>query len=482
MSDEEFVNAGERRAIAIVILIAVLLRVVGLREWIIAEDELYTLRDATDLGATASGPGVSARPLYYLLQHVLLGVLPVTAFWLRIPAFIFGVLGVWMTFLLGRRAFGGPAGVVAALLVAVSPWHLYSSQFARYWSLVYVAAAAAMYLVLRAIDTDERKHWVAAAIAIGIGLTTHPTFAFPMLGVVFAMHLLRADGRLEWRWPSKNAAVFGWSLAVAMAAAVLIAVRLLAPVGQYGNGVGRGVFTTLRVVPGMAQWLGVEVAFVAAFAGVAMLMSRRDRRWGAAAVLGCGGTLVLLLLSGIRNDVYADYGMAMLPLVFVTAAGAVARVASSAGASRQAVLIVATGVLVVSALPGVASHLSDGTRFDYRPALERVAASGESKTLLGWPLVQSRYYSHGLEIKEFEGTAAQLEAMDRTAGFWVIGSFARYGLFPDDGTTRPWLDANCVVALRTERTRIDYRNYRTELFWCGVGPPPARSRELTSSR
>jgi hypothetical protein len=252
----------------------------------------------------------------------------------------------------------------------------------------------------------------------------------------------------------------------------------LAPVGQYGNGVGRGLLATMRVIPGMVQWLGVEVAVVAAITAVAMTLSARDRRWGLATVAGCGGTLALLLASGFNNDVYADYGMAMLPLVFVTAAGAVARLGEFAGTSRRAAIVLATSVLVVSALPGTLSHLSDGTRFDYRPALERVATAVERKPLLGWPLIQSRYYGRDTEIREFEGTATQLERMDIETGFWVIGSFARYGLYPEDGTARPWLDANCRVALRTERARVDYRNYRTELFWCGrppVPPPAAAS-------
>lgn len=483
MSASEPARGSDLRASLVVLGIALLLRLIGFREWIIAEDELYTLRDAFDLGANASGPGVSARPLYYLIQHILLQLLPPTALWIRLPALVFGLAGVWMTFLLGRRVFGTPAGTIAALLVAVSPWHIYSSQYARYWTLVYAAAAASLFLIARAIDGDDARHWLAAAVAISIGTVTHPTYVFPMVGAVLALHLVTRDGKFAWQWPSRHAVLFGWGPAVLIAGAVLVAVRLLAPVGIYGNGAGRGIATTLRIIPGMAQWLGVEVAFVAAFGAVAMLFTARDRRWGAAAVLGCGSTLVLLLVSGIGNDVYADYGMAMLPLVFVTAAGVVVRLGAMAGSSRPAVVIGATAVLVVSALPGTVSHLSDGTRFDYRPALARVAASAEARPLLGWPLIQSRHYAPGLEIREFEGTAAQLKGMNLEEGFWVIGSFARYGLFPEDGTARPWLDMHCRVELRTERPRVDYRVYRTELFWCSGGAPaPARLSRTDSVR
>ena len=71
-----------------------------------------------------------------MMQHLLLKVIPPTALTLRLPAFLFGVLGVWATWRLARRAFGTTAGLVAAALVALSPWHLYASQFARYWTLV----------------------------------------------------------------------------------------------------------------------------------------------------------------------------------------------------------------------------------------------------------------------------------------------------------------------------------------------------------
>ena len=460
-------------ALAGILIAATLLRLVGLREWPFEQDELYTLRDAIDLGASSSGPGISARPLYYLLQHVLLALLPPTPGWLRLPPLVFGLLGVWVTARLGARVFGRTAGIVAALLVAVSPWHIYASQFARYWSLVYLLFAFALLALLRALDGDRRRDWFVVAGAVGIGAVTHPTFVFPLVGALLALHLVSADGRVRWDWPSRNAFTAGWIPAVLVAAAVLVPVRLFAPAGRFSNGVGRGIGETLRVFLGMIQWSGMDVAVVACLAGAAFLLAPRDRRWGAVTLVGCATGVLLLLVSGVGNDIYADYGMAMLPLVFVTAGGVVHRLGEVAGAARLASTIGATVLLVSSALPGTLSHYSNGTRYDHRPSFARIADSAEPHPVFAWPIIVARHYAPELVLSEFAGSAAQLERASVDGGFWVLTSVSRQGLVPDDGSARQWLDRHCRVELRTERPRFDYRSYRVELLWCGDMPAPA---------
>jgi predicted membrane-bound mannosyltransferase len=113
--------------------LATLLRLHGLATWPLEQDELYTIRDAVAFGQQINW----LRPFYFFLQQLLLQLLPPTPLFLRMPPFLFGVLGVWLTWVLGRKVFGTTAGLVAAFMVAISPWHLYASQFARYWTLVY---------------------------------------------------------------------------------------------------------------------------------------------------------------------------------------------------------------------------------------------------------------------------------------------------------------------------------------------------------
>lgn len=461
----------------LVVAVAAGLRLYGLASWPFEQDELYTLLDATYLGTRTSGPGVVGRPLYYLLQHALLELGPPTPLFLRLPAFLFGVLGVWLTYALGRRAFGPMAGIVAAVLLALSPWHLYSSQFARYWTLVYVWALLLCWALPRALDSDRAGAYTAALAALVGGWLTHPTFAFAALGVALAVSVVARDGSIGWRWPTWRAWLFLWGPLVATV--VVHAVIVL----HFGNqrsvpiGGGRGLFYTLRTVPAMVQWLGPEVAAAAAAGALFMFLrldDARDRRWGAMTVVGAATTVGLILFAGLRSPVYADYGMAMLPLVFVTVGGAVQRVGEVLPSGRSVWALAATLVLALGSAPGTVSHLSDGTRYDYRPAYAYLARAGGGRPVLGWPTIIQRQYAPDLRFEELQYTVRHLErALGEYQGFWLLTSHARYGLVGDNGRLMPWIDAHCRTVLRTGRQRVDYRSYRVELAWCGALPPPA---------
>jgi len=72
-------------AVALALLaVAAAFRVPGVMGHIFDQDELYTLVESTHLFSTTLEPGIEARPVYYLLQHALLGVVPHTEIGLRI--------------------------------------------------------------------------------------------------------------------------------------------------------------------------------------------------------------------------------------------------------------------------------------------------------------------------------------------------------------------------------------------------------------
>src|SRR5205814_520161 len=98
------------------VALALLLRLRGLITFPLEQDELYTVQEATQLFRTTLKPGISGRPLYYLLEHVLLAAGPATPLLMRLPPLLFGLAGVWATWRLGARLFGVTAGWVAVLV------------------------------------------------------------------------------------------------------------------------------------------------------------------------------------------------------------------------------------------------------------------------------------------------------------------------------------------------------------------------------
>ena len=158
-------------------------------------DEAYTGYDA--LSVLHTGRDLWGRwfPLYFsswggdavegLYRYLclpflaILGPIPLAA---RLPAALAGGATVWMTYLLGRRLLGVWPGVVAAALLAVSPWHLHFSRIAFRGILLPAAAVGAAWLAAQAAglmppgeeDGPRRpRRWFACAAFLGVGLYTY---------------------------------------------------------------------------------------------------------------------------------------------------------------------------------------------------------------------------------------------------------------------------------------------------------------------
>jgi uncharacterized membrane protein len=453
-----------------IVLLATALRVYKLGSLPVEQDEMYTLRDALRFGEQVN----YLRPFYYFLQSLLLEVFPPTPLALRLMPFVFGLAGVWFTWELGRRVFGVTGGLVAAFLVTISAWHLYASQFARYWTLVYALAALFYVALLHAVDTDRPRAFLLTLATVLVGTLTHPTYVFPLVGVILAVQLVSKDGQIRWTWPSRSAWLYLWGpLTIIGLAGFLF---LLASGSLTGLRGSRGLSAAVRLVPAMVQWASPAVV---AAAGVGMLYqllskSDTDRRWGAVASLGCATAVGLLLLASLRKSVFADYAMAALPLIYVSAGGAIQRVAERLGSGARVFVAGAVLTLAAAVLPGTVSHMIDGTRFDYRGAYRYVERVGGDQLVVAWPEAVKRFYAPELPFKPLRRDTTFLGAtLQETSGFWLVASYRRYGMVLDDGSTERWINTYCRPILRTERQRLDYRIYRVVLHWCGPGPAPS---------
>lgn len=77
----------------------------------------------------------------------------------RMPSVIFGVLTVFLVYLIGKKLISRSAGFWAALFLAFSPLHIYYSQEARMYSLVAFASSLSFYFLVKLIQGG--KLWLA---------------------------------------------------------------------------------------------------------------------------------------------------------------------------------------------------------------------------------------------------------------------------------------------------------------------------------
>lgn len=478
----------ERSALWALLLVSAGVRIASSAVFPYEQDEFYTIAEATDLFHTRVPPGIQARPFFFFLEHPFITTLPHTPTVLRVLAVLFGVLGVWATWALARRVLGQAGGLLAALLVMLSPWHLYASAFTRYYSLIFALAALVYWLLPRAYDSDRPRDYVWALVPLLLGTWTHPSFIFPAMGASIAISIMSEEGAWGWKWPSRNAWRYLWVPFLGISLTVVAVIRAVAPHGSSPtNGTDRGVLATLRLVPAMVDWTTPTIAVAALAGAILLLRSGRagERRSGLMVLVGCACSIIALAMLSFVTAIYADYGIAALPLVLVASAGLVISVIRDIPVTRQAAALTAlTALLLVGMLPSTISFLSDGTRFDYRPAFARIEKEAPALEVLTWPIPQQQAYAPQLHATLLPSTTAQLDSiLDVDKSLWAVVSVKRYGIVGDDnGELAQWFSNHCRVRGQYQRPRFDYRMYRVDLWRCGESDPVHQSTTASSNR
>ncbi len=122
-------------------------------------------------------------PGYYLLLRGWSLLAGDSEFSLAFFSLIFGLLTIALTARLAARLLGRRGAWLAALLVAVSPYHLWYSQEVRMYTLASALGLAAALFGLRAIQTGKRRHWAGYALAAAAGMYALYYFAFLLVAL-----------------------------------------------------------------------------------------------------------------------------------------------------------------------------------------------------------------------------------------------------------------------------------------------------------
>ncbi len=128
-------------------------------------------------------------PLYFVLVKLVSAIAPEDRAG-RLVSVIAGTLTVPMLYALAKHLAGARAGLLAALVLAVSPLHVWYSQEARPYALV-VFFVALSYLALTIVARAGRKRWsVMYGVAVVLALYTDESALFALAPQVFLLAIL----------------------------------------------------------------------------------------------------------------------------------------------------------------------------------------------------------------------------------------------------------------------------------------------------
>ncbi len=451
-------------------------RLAGLTSQSLWRDEVDSLRFATralpQVLAAFTRPGENG-PLFYLLLRPWLTLAGRSEFALRFPSVLMGVLAIPLIFLWGRALFGRSAGawggLLAALLLAVNPYHVWYSQEARMYALVVAIILLSSWWFKEAVEKGGWQRWALWYLFVSLGFYIHVLAVLALPLQAFWLLIVPAWRR---RWKS------------ALVAIALLILPYLPLIGWQWTLLTDVHFRTGHAfvpLPRMLQTLfvvqiqGILGARAWTFAPpIFLLMSAfflSPIRKKAIGILGSWWLLppllffLITLITPLFTDRYMIWTLPALALLLTLGGMQIAR------QNRWVAAILLLGLVAFQLHQGW-RQMSTPIKPDLRAAAAYVSPrrQPDELTLFLMPYIRYtyRYYDPGdypwaeAPYANREPDASQIpqhlaELTAGYAGVWLVESEASF--YDQNGLIHAWFDANAVLVDEAHFALVDVYHY-----------------------
>lgn len=324
--------------------VAIAARVWHIGSWDLWTDELNTMTIAQS-GEFTFGPSYRTAPINFVLTGWVIRLLGYTPLAGRLVPLVAGVLAVGATWIVARKWINDRAAVLAALIVALSSWHVYWSQTARHFALAGLFVLVALHCFLLYWREGRISGLVGMSASFLLAMFTHSSSGFYVvtLGVfVCVVYLAQHSGV----WKGERVVSprrFRWSLAV-LVATFMVYLPNYVKVGSYVLSNTPPWNSTLNIIGSFAFYLPAWLVFLA-IAGLAVCLKDRDDL-GLMLFLCILLPAALVLLAAGQTTASASYCLASLFAIALLAGLGLDRIGTlgKRGANRSFGLIAALGV------------------------------------------------------------------------------------------------------------------------------------------
>jgi 4-amino-4-deoxy-L-arabinose transferase-like glycosyltransferase len=154
--------------------------------------------DLTLLGPTSSVGGFFLGPIYYYLMAPFLWLSNYDPVGPAIMVVLFGLTTIYLVYRLGKEFFGPIAGIIAALLYAVSPIIITYSRSSWNPNVFPFFTITSLYSLYKAVEKNKWWLFVLSGILMGINLQIHYLATF--VGAIMFFYVTFVDFRLKAVW------------------------------------------------------------------------------------------------------------------------------------------------------------------------------------------------------------------------------------------------------------------------------------------
>lgn len=187
--------------IFLILVLAFILRIINLNQslWLDEAINVLATKNYSFLGMVTEYAKADFHPPgFFMISWIWNNFFGIGETTIRIPSVIFGILTIYIIYLIGQKLHSKSLGLLSALLLAINPLHIYYSQEARMYALATLAVSINIFLFIKLIKR-ERVNLIYLVISNLLILASDYVsyFIFPSL-LTFLLILKKKEILKKW--------------------------------------------------------------------------------------------------------------------------------------------------------------------------------------------------------------------------------------------------------------------------------------------
>jgi mannosyltransferase len=434
-------------------LVAAVLRFYKLGTWSFWGDEIFSVGFQED--------GFN----YSFLRHSLAGsmihlatmTLGTSEWSARLFPALIGMTSIPILYFPIKRLFGASVAILASSLLAVSPWHLYWSQNARFYSLLLLFYSLA--LLYLAIGLEEDRPWFLLLSVIFLGLAARERlvalFFIPVvLSYLFLLKILSIDNPLRHRL---RYLVLLFTLGVVLS--LFFVGPYLRNMKEWLVNFGPPNNSPFWILAGTVYYVSLPVVCIGAVGGVYFFLNRNR----AVLLVSLSAAIPLVLMAGIALFHYSANRYVFITLTSWTLLAALA-VKELFAHLKGHIRIFPVGLVCLLFIALITEDIlyyqyQNGNRPDWKAAFAFVQSHKEpGEIVLSANKDLGDYYSHE-KTKSLESFDID-NIKESGVKVWIVDDWGAKDINPD---TIRWVEENAGLVAVYD-VRVQARNFSMRVY------------------
>ena len=188
--------------LGLILLLAATLRFYHLGTESFSYDEGIMIDVTGSLDNVIANVAKGRPPLIVIAGYIWVNIFGDTEAATRSLSAVTGVISIWLLYAVGRDLFNKRVGLIAALLMSISIFHIFYSQDYRYYGLLGFTSLLSFYFYAKALKTERTIYFIMYPISAAAVFYAHYHGAFVLLaqGIYFLLQWYKYRPRTRLYW------------------------------------------------------------------------------------------------------------------------------------------------------------------------------------------------------------------------------------------------------------------------------------------